>query len=205
MSDWVEDSQQLQANIERLLSQASVAAIRRTELTLEVMKTWHRDLIRQLAVPDIRYVGRFRGEPGLEGIEVKIGRAFGVRSDLVQGELDEFQKQLRSKVKALDKQIKPGQAPGDDELITVIELCAWAHSEWVRIHPFANGNGRTARILANTLAMRYGLPPFVRIRPRPDGGYGNAGAASMKGDWRPTVIAFRRMYDGFILRPGRAK
>lgn len=151
MSDWDEDCQQLQANIERLLSQASVDAIRRTELTLEVMKTWHRDLIRQLAVPDIRYVGRFRGEPGLEGIEVKIGGAFGVRSDLVQGELDEFQKQLRSKVKALDKQIKPGQVPGDDELITVIELCAWAHSEWVRIHPFANGNGRTARILANTL------------------------------------------------------
>src|SRR4051812_31720484 len=115
MNDWDEDSQQLHANIERVLSQAGANAIRRTDLTLEVIKRWHRDLMRQLAVPDIRYVGHFRGEPGLEGIEVKIGRAFGVRSDLVEGELNEFERQLRTKVRVLDRQIDPDQDLSDDE------------------------------------------------------------------------------------------
>jgi hypothetical protein len=63
----------------------------------------------------------------------------------------------------------------------------------VRIHPFANGNGRTARIWANAVLMRYGLPPVVRLRPRPDGGYRDAGVAAMSGDWRPTAAVFRRM------------
>ena len=62
-----------------------------------------------------------------------------------------------------------------------------------RIRPFANGNGRTARIWANALLMRYGLPPAIRLRPRPDGGYGDAGAAAMNGDWRATITVFRRM------------
>ena len=75
----------------------------------------------------------------------------------------------------------------------MIELAGWAHAEWVRIHPFRNGNGRTARLWANALLMRYGLPPFVRLRPRPDGGYGAAGAAAMDGDRQPTVVVFRRM------------
>ena len=57
----------------------------------------------------------------------------------------------------------------ENELLAVIELAAIAHGEWVRIHPYANGNGRTARVWANWVAMRYGLPPFVRIKPRPDG------------------------------------
>ena len=66
-------------------------------------------------------------------------------------------------------------------------------TEWVRIHPFANGNGRTARLWANYVLMRYGLPPVVRLRPRPDGGYGAAGAAAMAGDWEPTAAVFRKL------------
>ncbi|MEA2690858.1 MAG: hypothetical protein QOJ16_245, partial [Acidobacteriota bacterium] len=81
-----------------------------------------------------------------------------------------------------------------DNLAAVLTLCAWAHSEWVRIHPFANGNGRTARLWVNSIAMRYGLPPFLRIRPRPGDGYGRVSAAAMRGDWRPTVALFRQMY-----------
>ena len=66
-----------------------------------------------------------------------------------------------------------------DQLDAVLDLCAWAHAEWVRIHPFANGNGRAARLWANFIAVRYGLPPFVRLRPRPDGGYAEAGMKAM--------------------------
>ena len=100
---------------------------------------------------------------------------------------------MRRVVAVLDSQYPPEQELDQDGLAAVIDLCAWAHAEWVRIHPFLNGNGRIARIWANSLFMRYGIAPVVRLRPRPDGGYGLAGAAAMEGDWQPTATIFRRM------------
>ena len=42
-----------------------------------------------------------------------------------------------------------------------IELAAYVHHELVRIHPFVDGNGRTARLLMNLILMRGGYPPIV--------------------------------------------
>jgi Fic family protein len=39
-----------------------------------------------------------------------------------------------------------------------------AHYRLVAIHPFADGNGRTARLLMNLLLLREGYPP-VAVRP----------------------------------------
>jgi len=73
----------------------------------------------------------------------------------------------------------------------------------VRIHPFANGNGRTARLWANSLAMRFGLPPFVGLRPRPEGDYALASDKAMRGDWEPTVAAFHQLLEDFSEELGR--
>lgn len=35
------------------------------------------------------------------------------------------------------------------------------HREFVSIHPFHDGNGRTARIFSNMLLMRFGYPPLI--------------------------------------------
>ena len=80
-----------------------------------------------------------------------------------------------------------------DGLAAVLDLAAWAHCEWARIHPFANGNGRTARLWANALLLRYGIPPVLRPRPRPGGGYARASARAMKGEWRPMAALLREM------------
>jgi len=90
----------------------------------------------------------------------------------VATELTRFEAKLQTLVAELDALLPVGQEPDADQLAAIVDLCAWAHAEWVRIHPFANGNGRTARLWANSLAMRYGLPPFIRLRPRPNAGYG---------------------------------
>ncbi len=45
-----------------------------------------------------------------------------------------------------------------------IELAAYAHHELVRIHPFVDGNGRTARLLMNLILMQEGYPPVVIIK-----------------------------------------
>ena len=53
--------------------------------------------------------------------------------------------------------------------IEVLEFSANAHFTFVHIHPFIDGNGRTARLLMNLFLMRHGFPPAVILksdRPR---------------------------------------
>jgi hypothetical protein len=154
--------------------------------------------MRNLEVRDKRYIGAFRGEPGLESVNVRVGSNYGADPADVADSLKQFESKLQQLVAELDKVLPPGQEPNLDQLAAIIDLCAWAHSEWVRIHPFANGNGRTARLWANSLALRYGLPPFIRLRPRPNASYGQAGAKAMQGDWKPTVAVFHRLLQDFL-------
>ncbi len=45
--------------------------------------------------------------------------------------------------------------------LDVIDLAARFHHRFVWIHPFYDGNGRTARLLMNLLLMRDGFPPAI--------------------------------------------
>jgi Fic family protein len=45
------------------------------------------------------------------------------------------------------------------DLAAVYELSFWAHFELVTIHPWADGNGRTCRLLMNLLQMEHGVLP----------------------------------------------
>lgn len=40
-----------------------------------------------------------------------------------------------------------------------LEYAAWTHAEFVRIHPFVDGNGRTSRLIMNYQLMRSGFLP----------------------------------------------
>ena len=53
-----------------------------------------------------------------------------------------------------------------DEL-TPIELAAVFHHHFVQIHPFSEGNGRTARLLMNALLMKAEYP-FIATVPKLD-------------------------------------
>ncbi len=193
MADWDANNSLLIANLQGLLLRIRDAANRREALDLEMIRDWHVAAMEGLDVPPGAAAGVFRGEPTLKGCEVRIGRILGTRSDQVASELAGFEAMLKKVVARLDELVAADSFPEEDSLAAVIETCAWAHSEWVRIHPFANGNGRTARLLANSLAMRYGLPPFVRLRPRPDEPYAGVAGASMKRVWAPTVSLFHEM------------
>ena len=43
----------------------------------------------------------------------------------------------------------------------VIELACESHIEFERIHPFADGNGRTGRLLMNFLLLKKNIAPFI--------------------------------------------
>ena len=53
--------------------------------------------------------------------------------------------------------------------LTPIELAALFHYRYIRIHPFEDGNGRIARLMANYILSRHGLPMIVvRSRKKQD-------------------------------------
>ena len=55
-----------------------------------------------LKVPDEKYVGRFRGEPGLETTRVWVGGHEGAPPERVASELAAFEQTLQRAVAALD-------------------------------------------------------------------------------------------------------
>jgi len=54
-----------------------------------------------------------------------------------------------------------------ERLIHPVEFAAEAHYRLVKIHPFADGNGRLSRLLMNIILMRAGYPPtLIRVEDR---------------------------------------
>jgi len=49
----------------------------------------------------------------------------------------------------------------NERKLSIPELVAWVHYKFVYIHPFIDGNGRTARLLMNMILMKNGYPPAV--------------------------------------------
>lgn len=163
-------------------------------------REWHRQIYRGIRLPIPYYSGEIRDSdpelPELFGYEVAVGPYMGVASRLVPEQLAEFESTMQQAVDVLDAAIPGGSRPSDSQCRSVVSLCANAHGEWVRIHPFANGNGRTARLWVNWCALRYGLPPFIRLKPRPEGSlYSVAAMSSMRGDHRAMTTVLTDMLD----------
>lgn len=198
---WGEDAPSdrpaLQRNVRAVLARLAAEAPSRVAPTVTLAHDWHRAIFTGVSsVPAPHFLGAVRGSahPDLRSYGVAIGDRFGriVAHTPPPGEvaqrLAELDVSLRTAVASLDQQIPAGHKPnGPAELEAVIMLCAVLHGEWVLLHPYANGNGRTARVWANWAALRYGLPPFVRVKPRPDGLLYPRAAASSMGrppDWQ---------------------
>lgn len=199
-------------NCVALLADMIGEADRRTLPTLATACTWHRRIYQGCRPPVAAYVGHFRGdvrEPQLVGYEVGVGlptgdglrEKVGVWSAELPAALAAFERGVHQAFAVLDAQLPPGSRPSTvDELEVVVRLVAEVHGEWVRIHPFVNGNGRTARVWAAYVALRYGLPPFVQLRPRPgDVAYARGAKRSMgrppgfAGDHSEAVVVFANL------------
>lgn len=199
------DAPLIAANAARVLSGIASDADRREPPTVALAQQWHRDLYDGIARPFDYYAGEFRDSdqnfPDLIDYEVQVGGALGVPAAQVPQALQRFERGAQTAAARLDAVIPVGQDPSviaPTELHGVLTYCAVLHGNWVRIHPFANGNGRTARLWANWSALRYGLPPFVTIKPRPHHPYGAAAAASMAGADQVMLAVMEQMLRDYL-------
>jgi Fic family protein len=76
--------------------------------------------------------------------------------------------------------------------LSVAELAAWVHYKIVHIHPFIDGNGRTARLIMNLILIQNGYPPAVILN------------IDRQKYYRVLKDADREKYNGFINFIGRS-
>lgn len=164
-------------------SQSSLSS---TPPTAQLVRDWHREMVQDVEIPDDAYRGGFRGDahPALVDYEVTVGGLPTTRACDVDEEVRKLMSELRDRVSWLDGL----DAQGDPSILApdfvqaVLETAAWLHCEWVRIHPFVNGNGRTARMWVLWLCGRYSLPQLLSLRPRPEMGYNAAAQLGVTGE-----------------------
>ncbi len=75
-----------------------------------------------------------------------------------------------------------------------IGCLTFAHYEFIRIHPFNNGNGRTGRILMNIVALKFGYKPLELYHREGDSRktYIDAMKMADKGHFEPLLALIRK-------------
>jgi fido (protein-threonine AMPylation protein) len=197
------------ANVLAVGAQIYTDAPRRRQPSLATAQDWHRAVYAGVPLPVPYYAGEIRDSdrrfPELIDYEVQIGRLRGVPAAQVPTELQVLQTRACNAIAGPDGAIPPGIPPATPlELRSVLLLAANLHGGWVRIHPFANGNGRIARLWVIWVAARYSLPPFIRLKPRPAGlPYAAAALASMSGQHTLMATLLGQMLGEYLTQPAR--
>lgn len=90
--------------------------------------------------------------------KLNVTAGFGGKSYMsylkVPSRLEAFCEELNKRRMAINK----------TDIAAIYELSFWAHFELVSIHPWADGNGRTCRLLMNLLQIEYGVLPTKVLR-----------------------------------------
>jgi fido (protein-threonine AMPylation protein) len=214
---WDEDDPRVRSRIRNnlvALRDDVLASGRRRDVgaTVELMQDWHRRMLRDVPIAQSEVAGGFRGS-GPTGSPLRTYRVTvdqvleAVRPGQVRSQMSLFMRRLKEQTAVLDPRVAP-KAPPEGREAEVLELCAWAHGEVIRIHPFADGNGRMARGWVLWLAGRYGLPVFLDLQPRPSGPRGPGGmtpyeaaaTASMTGRHRLMQVVLTNMLTDYRAR-----
>lgn len=114
-------------------------------LGVEELRAWHRDLL-----PLHSERGHWKSRPN--GVRALDGRIH------VFAPPEVVPSAIKQHMKAMDAGLRACER-GDEDITTVL---ARLHIEYLALHPFADGNGRTGRLLLSWLCLRAGYPvPIV--------------------------------------------
>lgn len=155
--------------------------LRERRLDVELLRDLHRALFRGVR----SHAGRMRA-PG-SGSEVLVfGRCRSLHRDEVLGAVERLFQQLRplaAEVESLSEE--------DFSVADALRVALWAHVEVIRIHPFEDGNGRTARNLLSLLLVRFGLRPIAIEAPKAE--YITALDRAFEGEFDLLMDLYRRL------------
>lgn len=79
-----------------------------------------------------------------------------------------------------------------------IVVAALLHAEFVKIHPFIDGNGRTARLLMNFETMKNGYPPIIIKTEQRHSYYDALDKGAITGDYTDFVKMVAKQAEGML-------
>jgi len=122
--------------------------------TAQDTRSVHRTLFQALTPPDcLYYAGHYRGENFrcLQHYKVHVpgDTRVGFPPQVVAGYMLELSGQIREGLAALDEAAKlpGGQFSEEDKVLFVVMFACRVFEAFLRIHPYANGNGHLGRFL----------------------------------------------------------
>ncbi len=161
----VRDIQEMTASNVGLKMMSEEASLKDMPLTQNFIRTLHRTLLREdytvyRELPNgvqtgyVIHAGQYKTRPN------SVITRYGDRFDYASPE--ETPALMADLVNWYNSEEEIGK-------LTPIELAALFHYRYIRIHPFEDGNGRIARMMANYILSRHGLPmTVIRSRKKQD-------------------------------------
>lgn len=146
----------LTRNLRALTREVHTGALTHCALEPALLSGFHERLFTGVR----NHAGRIRG-PGQGTRRLVYGPNRSLARDDVPGALALAFEEARRSLTSLEQS---GTEEGYE--IGAVRLAVWLHVEIIRIHPFEDGNGRTARLAMNWLLVRLGLRPIPAEFPR---------------------------------------
>lgn len=151
----VEELKTITTNLVALTSSIRSGQWREVRLSVECLIGLHRAAFQGVG----GLAGRLRG-PGFGSERLRFGTRYSSDRRGVAQELERLFREVHVRARELD------EAGDTRSLEAVFALATYAHTEVIRIHPFEDGNGRSARLLLDVILVRYGLRPIAIEVPR---------------------------------------
>lgn len=167
--DAVRFERRITDNFKQLVISVAKGALDGVRPTSELVQSWHAASLLDVPLAEPWVAGHYRGQgpptSKLFSCQNHVNGVLGTPPARVRGEVAATFVELSDRLDALDLRLANGESIEDlyDE---VLVTCAWVHGQWVRIHPFVDHNGSTARLLTMMVGLRYGVPLRLPGKPR---------------------------------------
>jgi len=163
-------------------------------ITVEVIYEIHKEIFKKV-LPEIA------GKPRKEAVTIWRSKHLPPHHLKIPELLFDLNVELQEKlgsIKPLQLLLKNKEEylKGLDNLLQIV---AWVHHKIVWIHPFSEGNGRTARLMANLILERYGLRTIStkNERENKDTYFNALQQIDEHGDYQPLI---EMIVDGLVTR-----
>jgi len=184
-----EETRQLTDNLRQIVETIHRGDLRERPLRPDLLSDLHRALFGG--------VRSHAGRPRAPGFGSDVLR-FGVRYSFSRGQVAKALEDCFRRLRVDLGELEANPAHEDYEP-QALRLALGAHVEVIRIHPFEDGNGRTARLLLDLLLVRVGLRPIPIELVRAE--YITALEAAFEGDDGLLVDCYLRLASDALPSP----